>query len=81
MAADAAAIEQQQNYSRFGALAQPIQGERHSYFQRTANSTGVEQLMTSSNLTLHCGAFKASRHDLISVNTPEATSTWVEHTH
>jgi len=33
--------------------------------------------MTSSNLTLHCGAFKANRHDLISVITPEATSTWI----
>jgi hypothetical protein len=33
--------------------------------------------MTNSNLTLHCGAFKANRDDLISVITPEATSTWV----
>jgi len=33
--------------------------------------------MTNSNLTLHCGAFKANRDDLISVITPQATSTWV----
>ncbi len=32
--------------------------------------------MTSSNLTLHCGALKATRDDLTSVETPEATSTW-----
>ncbi len=32
--------------------------------------------MTSSNLTLHCGAFKATRDDLTSVITPRATSTW-----
>jgi len=33
--------------------------------------------MTNSNLALHCGAFKANRDDLISVITPEATSTWI----
>ncbi len=32
--------------------------------------------MTSSNLTLHCGALKATRDDLQSVTTPQATSTW-----
>ena len=32
--------------------------------------------MTSSKLTLHCGALKATRDDLTSVTTPQATSTW-----
>jgi len=33
--------------------------------------------MSNSNLILHCGAFSATRADLETVITPEATSTWL----